>query len=256
MSSQVPAATRTLAILRTLASAPAPMSAVAIARALELPRSSTYHLLAAMAEMGFVVHIPEEERWALGVSAFEIGAAYLRHDPLERLAKPLLEKTVKEISDASVVGHLGVLHGAETMYLLKVQPRKRIEVVTEVGVRLPAHITASGRSMLSALPLEQAAAHFPRKADLISRTGTGPQSWKELSAVLAQERTQGFSYERGEIDEDFSSVAVAVLDHLSHPVASIGLTFRTNDVTRTQLTRIVSLAQRCARQLSRRIGAA
>lgn len=55
--SQVPAARRALAVLRLLASAPGPLPASAIARTLGLPRSSTYHLLAAMAEEGFVTPI-------------------------------------------------------------------------------------------------------------------------------------------------------------------------------------------------------
>ena len=80
----VPAASRALLILRTLAKAGAPMPAAAIATRVGIPRSSTYHLLTAMQESGFVMHFPEDERWGLGVGAFELGSAYLRHDPLER----------------------------------------------------------------------------------------------------------------------------------------------------------------------------
>jgi DNA-binding IclR family transcriptional regulator len=46
--------------------------------------------------------------------------------------------------------HLGVLHGAETLYLLKEQPPVApipVTLVIDVGVRLPAHLTASGRSI-------------------------------------------------------------------------------------------------------------
>jgi len=83
--SNVPASTRTLVVLRALAAAPGPLTAAGLARDLDLPRSSVYHLLSAMAAEGFVVHYPEDERWGLGVAAFEIGTAYLRQEPLERL---------------------------------------------------------------------------------------------------------------------------------------------------------------------------
>ncbi|MFT5223480.1 MAG: DNA-binding IclR family transcriptional regulator, partial [Glaciecola sp.] len=89
---QVPAAQRTVAILRHLAEHARPVSAAALARDLGLPRSSTYHLLTALAEARFVTHLPEEGRWALGVGAFELGQAYLRERPLERLARPLLHR--------------------------------------------------------------------------------------------------------------------------------------------------------------------
>ena len=87
-SSDVPALRRGLAVLRLLSTRPGPMSAATIARELDLPRSTAYHLLAELADAGFVTHLPEERRYGLGVAAFELGSAYLRHDPLERLARP------------------------------------------------------------------------------------------------------------------------------------------------------------------------
>jgi DNA-binding IclR family transcriptional regulator len=85
VSGNVPASTRTLRVLTFLATQPGPVPMERIASAVGLPRSSTYHLLRAMIDEGFVVHLPEEKRYGLGVAAFEIGSAYLRHDPLERL---------------------------------------------------------------------------------------------------------------------------------------------------------------------------
>ncbi|HEX3224194.1 MAG TPA: helix-turn-helix domain-containing protein, partial [Nocardioides sp.] len=54
---QVPAATRALRVLRFLASQPDPVPLDRITRACALPRSTAYHLLTAMIEEGFVVHL-------------------------------------------------------------------------------------------------------------------------------------------------------------------------------------------------------
>lgn len=256
MPSQVPAATRTLSILRTLASASGPMTAVTIARELGLPRSSTYHLLTAMQELGFVVHLPEEERWGLGVAAFEVGAAYLRHEPLERLARPLLKKLIKEVAPLPVAAHLGVLHGRELLYLLKEQTPRHPELVTAIGVRLPASLTASGRCILAQLPTTQVKATFPDRMSFVDRTGRGPQSWTALLELLAQEAQEGFSTEEGFIAEGYSSVAVAVKDHLQQPIAAIGLTFATAAVSTTQRRVLTNAARQCARAISKRLGAA
>jgi DNA-binding IclR family transcriptional regulator len=150
--SQVPSASRALAVLRLLASSAQPLDASTIARTLELPRSSTYHLLAAMAEDGFVTYLPDDRRWGLGVTAFQIGSAYLRQGSIERLARPLLVRLVGRVGE---IAQLGVLYGAETLYLLKEQPPHHATLVTDVGVRMPAHLTASGRSMLAHLPAAQ-----------------------------------------------------------------------------------------------------
>ena len=169
----VPAARQALAILTHLASRPGPVGASAIARDLGLARSTTYHLLTELAEAGFVVHLPEERAYGLGVAAFEVGSAYLRHDPLERLARPVLARLVAQ---TGLTAQLGILQGAETVYLLKEQPPNAVTLVTDVGVRLPAHLTASGRAMLAHLPPAHVRAQLPSASAFTTRTGRGPAS--------------------------------------------------------------------------------
>lgn len=250
------AATRALRVLRALAAAPGPMTASALARDLQLPRSSTYHLLNAMESAGFVAHYAEDERWGLGVGAFEIGAAYLRHEPLEHFGRPVLHRLMRDVDSlAPAVAHLGVLHGRETLYLLKESPRTPVTTVADVGVRLPAALTASGRSMLADLPAAQVRALFGSKDAFVDRTGLGPTSPTALSRLLSFDRARGWAQEDGFIVTGYSSVAAAARDHSRRPVAAIGLTFRTDRVdeqTRAALAREVC---RAARDLSRRMGA-
>lgn len=256
MTGNAPAATRALSALRLLAAAPGPVTAAALGRQLGIPRSSTYHLLAAMSAAGFVTHYPEEERWGLGVGAFEIGAAYLRHDPLERLGRPLLHRLGHDVSSlAPAVAHLGVLHGRETLYLVRESPPTPVTVVVDVGVRLPATLTASGRAMLAALPSAQLRALFPSKDALVDRTGSGPTSLTALTRLLAAERARGWAEEDGFVVPGFASVAAAALDRSGRPVASIGLTFRSERADGPMRADLARAAVRTARELSRRLGA-
>ncbi|MDQ3403006.1 MAG: IclR family transcriptional regulator [Actinomycetota bacterium] len=222
-SSDVPALRRGLAVLRLLAGKAGPVTAVAIARELGLPRSTTYHLLAELAEAGFVTHLPEERRYGLGVAAFELGSAYLRHDPLERLARPILTRLIERTGHPA---HLGVLHGRETLYLLREQPAQPHTVVTDVGVRLPAHLPASGRAMLAHLPAAQVRALFPSQDTFVNRTGRGPHHLPALRGLLTGERRRGWAVEDGYVTPGSASVAAAVFDHGGRPVAAISTTFR------------------------------
>ena len=43
---------------------------------------------------GFVVHLPEERRYGLGVAAYELGCAYLRQEPLRWIARTVLARLV------------------------------------------------------------------------------------------------------------------------------------------------------------------
>jgi DNA-binding IclR family transcriptional regulator len=250
VSGNVPASTRTLRVLTFLATQPGPVPMERIAAAAGLPRSSTYHLLKAMIREGFVVHLPEEKRYGLGMAAFEIGSAYLRHDPLERLARHLLIQLVAELGHTA---HLGVLHGGEVVYLLKEQPPRPVTLVTDVGVRLPATLTASGRALLAALPAAQVRALFPSPDSFVRRTDRGPQTLTQLRRLIAQERKQGYAVEDSHITEGVASVASAAVDHAGHPIAAISVTFRSDAVPPGERAALAGRTAAAAKALSRRL---
>src|SRR3712207_319309 len=127
--SGVPAARQALAVLQAMARLAGPVPAAALARDLGLPRSTTYHLLAELQAAGFVVHLPEERRYGLGVSAFELGSAYLRQEPLARLARPVLGRLVDAVG---CTAHLAVLHGRGVLYVVEERAPGRPPLVTEI----------------------------------------------------------------------------------------------------------------------------
>ncbi len=247
--SQVPAATRTLRVLRFLAAQPDPVPLDRIAGALDLPRSTAYHLVNAMIAEGFVTHIPEDRRYCLGVAAFEVGTGYARRAPLQRLAHRHLASLVDRIGQSA---HLAVPHGRDVLYVLEERAPGRRPLVTDVGVRLPAHLTASGRAILASLPESQVRALYPDKAAFVDRHGRGPTNLRALRSLLAETRQRGHAAEDGEVTPGFSSVAVAVLDHNRTPVAGIATTYDARD--EVDLPAMVAAVFETARAVSRRIG--
>lgn len=257
MQTKVPAADRTLALLNALAKSAAPVTAVQLARQIGAPRSSTYQLLQVLEARGFVIHYPENSRWGLGLSAFELGTAYLRHDPLERLARPILHRIVQELDRLGLysTAQFGILDGAELLYLLKENPRFAAPTVIDVGVRLPAHLTASGRSMLALLPKNQLQLLYAPGSQIAKRTEQGPGNTKELQKLLAQEKMQGYSVETGHVQEGLNTIAAAALNHLSLPTAAFAVTFKTADASQVVIDSLSSLVTASARELSKRLGA-
>ncbi|MEB3369064.1 IclR family transcriptional regulator [Saccharopolyspora mangrovi] len=225
-SSTSPAVGRALDILVRLAQRPGPVRASALARDLGLPRSSVYHILSVLEDRGFVVYVPSEKAYGLGVSSFEIGSAYLRQDPLERLAQPILERLARSLGQTV---HLGVLHGAETVYLLKQRPSSGpsadVALITDVGVRLPSHLTANGRALLAGTSDAQLAALFARPGAFVTRTGGGPRCLRDLQRILDQDRRRGWSEEVELVSQGLRSVGVAAYDHAGRPVAALSTTW-------------------------------
>jgi DNA-binding IclR family transcriptional regulator len=219
---QVPAATRALRVLRFLAAQPEPAPLDRIARACGLPRSTAYHLVTAMIEEGFVVHLPDEHRFGLGVAAFEVGSGYRRQEPLQRISRRTLTDLVDRTGETA---HLAVLHGRDVLYVVEERAPGRPPLVTDVGVRLPAHLTASGRAILSALPSAQVRALYPDPTAFVDRHGTGPRTLSALRSLLSDTRRRGFATEEGEVTPGYASVAAPVLDHNAHPVAGLAVTY-------------------------------
>jgi DNA-binding IclR family transcriptional regulator len=249
--SQVPAATRTLMVLRFLAAQPDPVPLERLASAVGLPRSTAYHLVNAMIEQGFVTHIAEERRYCLGVAAFEVGIGYARQAPLQRIAHQPLARLVDQIGQSA---HLAVPHGRDVLYVLEERAPGRAPLVTDVGVRLPAHLTASGRAMLAAMPASQVRALYPDRSAFVDRHGRGPQSLSALRAVLSETRRRGYATEDGEVTPGFASVAAAVLDHNGTPLAGIATTYESRESI--DLDSLVEAVSATARTVSRRLGGA
>jgi DNA-binding IclR family transcriptional regulator len=250
MSRNVPAATQALDVLELLARHVAPLPAAAIAREAGLPRSTTYHLLSALRDRGFVVHLPGDRRWGLGVAAFALGSAYTRQEPLRWIAQTALADLVAQTTHN---GHFAMLHGADVLYVIEERAPGRASLVTDVGVRLPAHLTASGLAMLAALPDEQVRALAGGRGPLPRRHDTGPRTLTELRRLLAEVRRAGHATEDGFVTPGFASVAAPVLDHAGHPVAAVALTFPAADAGDADRGALADAVRRAAGEVARRI---
>lgn len=252
--SKIPAAERALKLLKVMAEIGQPVTANRLAQKLSIPRSSCYQLLEVLLQQGFAVHFPEQKRWGLGLAAWELGSAYQRHEPLERLAKPVLERLVSEFGQrTNVVGHLGVLDGSDVLYLLEQRPVRSLKLVTDVGVRLPAHLTASGRALLARLDSKQLSASF-RGRELGRRTAVGPKNLDELKQILDLERRQGYALEIDEVTMGYASVGVAIVDHLDHPIAGVAITLQSRELEKLQLSQLAAVLIEAAEDLSRKFG--
>ena len=114
---------------------------------------------------------------------------------------------------------------------------ERTPLVTDVGVRLPAQLTASGRAMLADLPLPQVRALFPDATAFVDRHGTGPSRLSDLRRLLLAVRG-GVRHE--------PSLA-------GRPVASVAVTFPSDEVDAAVREDLARRVARSAAELTRRI---
>ena len=213
--SKVPAATHTLAILRLLMTTDAPISAARIAAQLRLPRSTTYQLLKVMVDAGFVMHLKSHRTYGLGAAAYSLAQAYSTQQPLVRASTRHAQALAKLAGGSAHVSRLS--SGMEVLYVLEERSAAAVSLITDVGVRLAAERTASGRAMLAALSDAELKAR-------VDAAGLGRQ-WQKIHTMVRQVRSRGWAEETEEVSVGQSSIAAAVLDHTGRPAAALAVTF-------------------------------
>lgn len=248
--SNAPAAGQALDVLEHLSRHAEPVPAASIARDLGLPRSTAYHLLSVLQARGYVTHYVEERRFGLGQAAYELGSAYQRQAPLARLARGTMRRLVDQCGRNA---HFATLDGRDVIYLLEDRAPGQPMLVTDVGVRLPGHLTASGLAMLAGLPASQVRALYPDRSSFTQRHERGPQSLGELRGILTRTRTDGYAREDGTVTPELSSIAVAITDRTGRSPAAIAVTFRSREATDEHVTALVAHTRAAAHDVARRL---
>lgn len=238
-------------MLELLARHTRPVPTMTIARECGIPKSSAHHLLNVMRDRNFVTYYDAERAWGLGVSIFEIGSAYLRQAPLQRLGRHLLQELTRRTGDTS---HLAVLHGTDVLYIDKEQPSgDATSLVTEVGVRLPAHLTAVGRAMLAELPQVQVRALYG-ETPLVQRTRRGPRTLTALLRELNDVRVRGYALDPEMVTPGITCLAAPVFSHEGVPAAAVGVTFVSAKRPENEVADVAAVVEEVAARLSGSLG--
>ena len=209
-TADVPAIRRAHDILRTLAAQPGPVKAAELMRACNLPRSSLYLLLDSLERRRWIER--REGGYIVGIELMALGAAYLRHDSLQTAFHRVAAEFVARCNE---VVQLAALDGFEVVYLAREDARRPVRLVSDLGLRLPAHACALGKAMLAARPPAEVADIFTNHV-MASHTSRTVCSLADLESELAEARKRGYATSCGELFDGVHCVAAPVLNSLGH----------------------------------------
>lgn len=216
-SGSVKSALRVIHIIELLTEHHEGLSFTDLQAHLGVPKSSLFGLLRTMTARGHLMLEPEARTYRLGVRYWEAGQAFLRGTDLPRIAHPYLEAAAAELNETVQVA---VLDGLENVYIAKVEADQRLQLVSQVGSRLPAYATGLGKVLLAYLDEDELRARLAG-AELMAYTPNTVTDADELIAQLRQIRERGYSTDEGEYTPGVYCVAVPVRDHQDHVIASM-----------------------------------
>lgn len=193
---------RGLEILRLFGSQRPVLTQSRIAEELQLPLPTVGRLCRALVSTGFLELQPESRRLRLGSEIRRLGAAIPQnaHDDARRWMRSLNERFDEEVN-------LAVLDGVHALYLDSAPSTRRLGVRTVIGSRAPAHCTAVGKSLLSALD-DQIVKDRLGTDPYERRTAKTIVRWSQLREELAHIRATGLSRSIDEFELGLSGFAV------------------------------------------------
>jgi DNA-binding IclR family transcriptional regulator len=206
--SLAPSVTRAAAILNVLSEdAAVALGPSELARRLGLPKSSIANVCGALADVGLLRRVGTG--FALGRRLAELGGAYLMavdmvqefYDACQRLPMGS-EETVQ----------LAVLDGLEMTYLARHDGRQPVRLTSQIGRRLPATSTATGKAALASLEPRELER---RLAGVTALPASTPKAHRTVDALLADletVRSRGYSFDDEETIEGVVCFGIAVAE--------------------------------------------
>ncbi|MEA2577947.1 MAG: IclR family transcriptional regulator, blcABC operon repressor [Chloroflexota bacterium] len=203
--SLAPAVTRAAVILDLLAenrgTAAGPSE---LARRLGLPKSSIANICAALADAGLARRVGTG--FALGRKLAELGGAYLASvDQIQEFYDASHE--LEAGSDETI--QLAVLDGIEMTYLARHDGRQPVRLTSQIGRRLPASVTATGKAALATLDRDEVVRRF-EGVELPTLTRRSLPTVDALLADLDVVRQRGYSMDDEETVEGVVCFGVAI----------------------------------------------
>ncbi len=239
-SGAVQSVRRTFMILEAMVAAGGTASLTRLSGDVGLPLPTIHRLVRTLVDLGYVWQ-DGARQYVLGTRLIPLGAA--SSGVVRVLARPYL-RSLMEASGESA--NLAVLEGDEVTYVAQVQSQRTVRMFTEVGGRVTAHSTATGKALLSTLSESELAA-LVRRQGLPGRTDSTLTDPERLARDLDQVRERGYAMDDQEHEIGVRCVAVPLPDPALRTAVSLsGPAARLDDA---MVARCVPLMQRAARCL-------
>ncbi|MDP4026666.1 IclR family transcriptional regulator C-terminal domain-containing protein [Methylobacterium sp. NEAU 140] len=206
---------RGLACLEALAGMDAPAGCSRIATAMGVSRAAARRILLTLKHLGYV----SEERglYASAPKVLSLGRSMLSRTALWSAAAPAVVRIADHVNEPCSIS---VLDGLDIVFVCRDATRRIFTSRLETGDRLPAHCSASGKVLLSALP----EAEFDRRiggGDLPRRGSGSITDPRQLRKALAQIRQIGFALAVDEMEDGTLAIAVPLMDRDRRVVAAM-----------------------------------
>ncbi|KAB7644093.1 IclR family transcriptional regulator [Polymorphobacter fuscus] len=192
-----------------------PLTLAALAAKLQLTRSTTHRLAAALIDRRYLVFTPRTG-YQFGPKLLELGFAAQRQTDIIQVARPHLEALAADTEDTV---HFGISDGDRALYLDKIPGRRRVEISSRVGDRQPLTATGLGKALL----LDDVPARWRTLFDADRANGAPAADYDIWLQRMEAYVAAGRAYDLEENEDQIRCVAAPVRDVKGRIVAAISV---------------------------------
>ena len=216
MATAVQSVERAFRILDALRAGPSTLSE--IARAVDLPVSTTSRLLATLEGLTAVERLDNINLYRIGPGIVTIASGADANRSLAALAADELRSLATEAGEA--VG-LSVTSGYVIRYIAEERPETTVQLRDWVDARLPMHLVSSGLVALASWSDEALDTYLNRKLEAPTRNSiTNPA---DLRRRVARVRTEGIAWTVNELEDGLTSVSAPLIASSGEVVGGVNI---------------------------------
>jgi len=249
---RIEALAKGLDVLRLFDDTTPPLTLRDVAERTGMPLPTAFRVVATLEEKGFLERLPDGVIRP-GLALVSLGSVALRHSGIVQLSEHSLRLLAASTGETV---NLGVLVGAQALYLARYENAGMVRANIQVGTTLPAAYTSIGKLLLAYLaPAERRRALSAH----VYSANVGPNAVTteaELEDRLAIIRTDGFAIQDEELAHGMRSIAVPIFGREAMPIAAINVAAGTTRQTvETLCGPTLDALQRTAADISKRMTA-
>lgn len=202
------------------------MSLSEMARRIGVSRSSAFRLVHTLQRLGYLEREDETKNYRLGARVMSLGYSFLASKDIAELARPELQRLRAQTHCST---HLGILDGAEVIYIARFAAHKPVSAMIAVGARVPAHATTMGRMILAHKPAAYVKEHFGGRA-LATFSDQTPRTLEALLSALEGDRRRGYVISHSSFEAGIASIAAPLFDAKGEVIGAINVSTPENAI--------------------------
>lgn len=218
-----------------------------IANTLQLNKSTVSRLIGDLVSEGYLEKT--KNKYRLGLSLLCLSGVITSHLEIHREAQDSLKTLVSKLEETA---HISILEESNITYLLKVECKHPVRLLSHIGKNNPATCTSSGKILLAHQSKE--ILHELIENDLPKMGPNSITDPKELLRDIDKVRNQGYSVCIDEMHEDVVSIAAPIRDYTGQVIAAVSVAGPRQRINNDKIPKFTEQIIKTGKEISIKLG--